>query len=137
MYSLDPSSDAARHMKHLKADAKRINATEPSRPLPTWHYLQLDGRAITAAHVGGEPIEFVYMDAAHRLEESRATFQALVPLLSDSAIVAVHDTGVWSKAWLDENQPATTYRFGRWLTREEANETWRVGPVHRAPTGEE
>jgi predicted O-methyltransferase YrrM len=139
LYSFDPAADSARYMRQLRRLAKQINASSSGPPLPTWVYQQLDGRAIQPAHVGGATghVDFVFLDAGHRLEDNKMIFKALVPLLTDRAVVAIHDTGFWSKTWLDRQRINTTWRFGRWLTPREAHETWRVGDVHHGQQGEE
>lgn len=47
-------------------------------------------------------IDFVFFDAAHLLRLNTETFSKTLPHLSPSAIVAVHDTGLWDKRYLKE-----------------------------------
>ena len=51
-----------------------------------------------------------------------------MPLLADDAVVAIHDTGYWSKAFLDAH-PSPEAR---------ADPLWRPGPVRRSgPLGKD
>lgn len=45
-------------------------------------------------------VDFVFLDAAHDLELNQRTWQLLHPHLSEEAIVAIHDTGTWSRKHL-------------------------------------
>jgi len=49
--------------------------------------------AVTAEDLDGRTADFVFIDAGHALELNQATFARLLPLLSERAIVAIHDTG--------------------------------------------
>ena len=40
-------------------------------------------------------VDFVFIDASHDLELNKETFKQLIPLLTNKAIIAVHDTGTW------------------------------------------
>lgn len=42
-------------------------------------------------------IDFIFIDASHDIELNKQTFIKLLPLLTDEAIIAVHDTGTWCK----------------------------------------
>lgn len=45
--------------------------------------------------VGLKNVDFVFLDASHYLDLNIKTFEQLVPVLSEKAIIAVHDTGTW------------------------------------------
>jgi hypothetical protein len=136
LFSFDPAPDAAAYMRTMRLEGQRINASS-TQPLPSWTYAQLDGRRISPMHVEFRLVDFAFLDAAHDLERNRAIFRRLQPLFAEDATFVLHDTGVWSKQWLDAHPPNTTWRFGRWLKQREADATWRVGRVQRTPTGEE
>lgn len=45
-------------------------------------------------------VDFVFLDASHELSLNKKTFQQLLPCLSPTAIIAIHDTGTWpSNVW--------------------------------------
>lgn len=87
--------------------------------------------------VFNEEVDFVFFDCTHDLEMNKRTLEKTLPLLSEAAIIAVHDTGLWNKAlfqkphcrfvtrkpdnWLDNHtfQPHQEERkFVNWILRE-------------------
>jgi len=44
-----------------------------------------------------EEIDFLFLDASHEYESNKKIFENFYPHLSYKAVVAVHDTGPWSK----------------------------------------
>ena len=52
---------------------------------------------IRAEDVDNRSIDFVLLDASHDLAMNRETFTRIEPLLAPRAILAVHDTGAWSR----------------------------------------
>ena len=48
---------------------------------------------VTAGDLDGRPADLVFIDGAHDLALNKATFERLLPLLSERALIAVHDTG--------------------------------------------
>lgn len=40
-------------------------------------------------------IDFVFIDASHEIELNKETFKKLLPLLTEKAIIIIHDTGSW------------------------------------------
>lgn len=63
------------------------------------------------ADVGCEPIDFLFFDGTHEFEVNCATFRSVLPSLSPHAIVAIHDTGLWSL-------PATPTLHSSWATHD-------------------
>ncbi len=49
------------------------------------------------ADIGNRQIDFAFFDAAHELELNTETFRRIVGHLSDEAMIAVHDTGLWHR----------------------------------------
>src|SRR3954465_5585196 len=68
-------------------------------------------------HVGGGPVDLVFLDASHDLELNQRTFERLRALLTDDAIVAVHDTGTWPRRFMQDlhRQHAAHEGDGGWL----------------------
>lgn len=48
---------------------------------------------LTPDDLDGRQADFVFLDASHDLSLNKQTFDALVPMMADDAILAVHDTG--------------------------------------------
>lgn len=69
------------------------------------------------ADLGGQHADFVFIDAAHRLDLNQETFRRLLPALAPDAIVAVHDTGLWARPFfLPKHHSYAQGRDERWLT---------------------
>jgi predicted O-methyltransferase YrrM len=67
--------------------------------------------ALTSEDVEGRAADLVLLDASHDLALNQRTFERLLPLLAERAIVAVHDTGTIPRAlvpkghwWLQSDQ---------------------------------
>lgn len=71
--------------------------------------------------IGNREIDLCFLDASHELELNLRTFDLIRPRLSETAIVAVHDTGVWHRRFFKENHRAFTISnttHGRWIDAE-------------------
>jgi predicted O-methyltransferase YrrM len=64
---------------------------------------------IGAADVDGRPVDFLFIDASHDLEINRRTFAAIEGLLAPRAVVAVHDTGAWTREAVNLAPQAVQY----------------------------
>lgn len=51
--------------------------------------------------VSEKDIDFIFFDASHDLEINQKTFQNIEKNLTEQAIIAVHDTGLWNEMVLD------------------------------------
>jgi predicted O-methyltransferase YrrM len=71
--------------------------------------------------IGRRLVDFVFIDASHNLELNQKTFQAILPSLSETAIIGVHDTGAWAKEHFGEAHKkfADDNKSGKWLTGNE------------------
>lgn len=49
------------------------------------------------AHINQQKIDFVFFDAAHELDLNQTTFRKIVDHLAAEGMVAIHDTGLWSR----------------------------------------
>ncbi|MAT71870.1 MAG: hypothetical protein CMJ58_20395 [Planctomycetaceae bacterium] len=108
LVSFDVSDVSARH-------ARRAFGSKPN-----FRFLHKSQTDFTTADVDDRPVDLVFFDAAHDLELNQATWRALLPALTPEAIIAIHDTGLWSRehflplhaefaaqhpdAWLDEQR---------------------------------
>jgi len=61
------------------------------------------GEEITSEDFSGDKVGFAFIDTGHMPNMTKNCFEKLLPVLTDDAIVAIHDTGVWGKKFLDEN----------------------------------
>lgn len=67
--------------------------------------------------IGHRKIDLVFFDAAHDLAPNQETFAKVLPHLSESALIVIHDTGAWTTTGLTDlhrefisklNPPRTT-----------------------------
>lgn len=142
-YSFDPNPAPGAKMA-LARLASRLNSTDAARgTLPTWHFRKLDARQLLPEHVDGRTLDFVFFDAGHRYATNVDIFRALRPLLSDGAIIAIHDTGYYSKAFIDaslaasSNRSRHTFRYGRFWSAEQAAAYWHAGELRQTTDGHE
>jgi predicted O-methyltransferase YrrM len=71
--------------------------------------------------IGNREIDLCFLDASHELELNLRTFELIRPRLSDTAVVAVHDTGVWHRRFFRDEHRAftnTNRTHGRWIDAE-------------------
>ena len=71
------------------------------------------------ADIDNRQIDFAFLDASHDLTHNTATFKRLLPSLGPSAIIAVHDTGIWNRKFFSPKLDAIVKQMdGKWLTEE-------------------
>jgi len=92
----------------------RMHELQLQMPASKYKFLEKSGESMNATDLEGRQVDFGFIDASHVLQNNQAIWRTLVPLLSDTAVVAIHDTGFWSKQYLDQHQ---------------AGKDWRPGPV--------
>jgi predicted O-methyltransferase YrrM len=71
--------------------------------------------------IGNREIDLCFLDASHDLDLNLKTFELIRPHLSETAIVAVHDTGVWHRRFLKDEHRAfisSNMGRGRWIDAE-------------------
>lgn len=73
------------------------------------HFRLKSQNEVSAEDVDSRPVDFVFFDASHDLAINQATFARLEGLLSARAIVAVHDTGTWTRESLVGAPKSTAY----------------------------
>mmetsp|Transcript_22929 Transcript_22929/g.64021 ORF Transcript_22929/g.64021 Transcript_22929/m.64021 type:complete len:373 (+) Transcript_22929:49-1167(+) len=105
VHSFDPFPQAGAAAK-LSAEASRLGR----------HFVfhQKRGEELSSADLGGATIDFAFIDPAHIENQSQTIFDNMLPHLAANAIVAVHDTGVWGKAYIDEHKDESKVR--EWLS---------------------
>ena len=91
--------DSVVHSYDIKDSAATIARTFERR-YPNFHFHGKSQTEFARADIGGDLVDFVFLDAAHSLELNQTTWRNLEPALADNAIVAVHDTGTWSRQHL-------------------------------------
>lgn len=109
-YDIDPRSEdvAKRCFGHFK----------------NFHFLRKSQSEFSAADIGGRRIDFCFIDASHDLALNLRTFELIQPQLADSAVIAIHDTGVWHKKFFRDNHRAFAEspngkRVGKWIDDEQ------------------
>lgn len=71
----------------------------------------------TPSDIDNRIIDFVFFDAAHLLHLNTETFNKILPSLSPTAIIAIHDTGLWEKKYLtDQHHTHINAANSKWLT---------------------
>jgi predicted O-methyltransferase YrrM len=89
---------------------------------PNFTFHRTSQTDIEPAHVGGEPIDLVFLDAAHDLELNQRTWERLQTMLAPRATIAVHDTGTWSRKRMlaqHDAYAATAGTQAGWLSDDE------------------
>lgn len=56
---------------------------------------------VTSGDIDGRQADLVFLDASHELGLNQRTFERLVTLMSDRAILAVHDTGAVPRRFME------------------------------------
>jgi predicted O-methyltransferase YrrM len=55
--------------------------------------------------IGCRSIDFVFLDCSHLFRTNQECIRRFMPCMSESGIVAIHDTGVWTReAWMNSPQ---------------------------------
>lgn len=72
------------------------------------------------ADINNQKIDLVFFDAAHDLALNQETWKKVLPHLSASALVAIHDTGTWNRDHLREvHSTFIAKENGVWLNEQE------------------
>jgi predicted O-methyltransferase YrrM len=98
LLALPPSS--VLYSFDVTPEDERLAATDFSR-YRNFKFRRKSQDEIRAADFECLPIDLVLLDASHEVDVNIRTFEALEGLLSDDAIICVHDTGAWSRACFD------------------------------------
>jgi len=98
LLALPPSS--VLYSFDVTPEAERLAATDFSR-YRNFKFRRKSQDEIRTADFDRLPIDLVLLDASHEIDVNIRTFEALEGLLSDDAVICVHDTGAWSRACFD------------------------------------
>lgn len=91
-----------------------------SKRFPNFKFVEVSQEALRPEDFGGQALDMVFFDASHVTELNQKTFEILLPYLSETALVAVHDTGVWKKSVMTRlhREYAGKVADGVWLDEE-------------------
>jgi len=107
LYSYDIDEDSIRRAEREFSFERRFTFVGKSQT------------AFEACDVGGEPIDFVFFDAAHELELNIETFTRMVAHLAPEAMIAIHDTGLWQRRHFTPiHATFTREHAGEWVSDE-------------------
>jgi len=72
-------------------------AFEKIKEIENCFLLVKDCQEFSVEDVKNRPIDLCFLDAAHILEINKKCIRKFIPHMSDTGIIAIHDTGAWSK----------------------------------------
>lgn len=78
-----------------------------------FNYCIKDQRNFKITDLVNDKIDFIFLDATHKFECNKITFEKILPYLTDNCIIMVHDTGYWNKKFMLELHFAFTK--GKWI----------------------
>ena len=111
IYSYDVLDECLRRARTELAFADQFTFVHKSQN--EFHHSDIDFR----------PIDFVFFDGAHDLQINIETFQRIRPHLTEQAIIAIHDTGLWVRDYIRKPQSELMEREpsplkGCWITND-------------------
>lgn len=110
--------DALLFSYDVDADSRKRAETEFTFD-PRFRFVAKSQTDFDPADTGGREIDFVFFDAAHELDLNQETFRRILPHLTDEAMLAVHDTGVWNRShFAPIHETFTREMPGAWLDAE-------------------
>jgi len=86
-------------------DVSEESATRARRELgfdSRFKFLHKSQTDFDESDIDSRSIDLAFFDAAHDLDLNQKTFLKVLPQLSPSAMVVVHDTGLWSKPFFSQ-----------------------------------
>lgn len=90
------------------------------RGYKNFHFFHKSQDAFSPEDIEGKKIDFAFIDGAHDEAINQRTFKAILPHLSETAIIAVHDTGTWNKKhFLPIHQEYAARMPENWLNKDE------------------
>ncbi|MGI8604617.1 MAG: O-methyltransferase [Verrucomicrobiales bacterium] len=102
----------------IKPESK-VRAESEFAHFRNFQYIEKSQAEFDPSDLRGEKADFVFIDASHDLELNQATFARLLPALSPMAIIAVHDTGLWHRAYfLAKHHAYAAGKEERWLSKD-------------------
>ena len=79
------------------AEASAAIAQEAFGDIRNFVFHRISQDEIAPEHVDHRTVDLAFLDASHDLDLNRRTFERLAPMLAPRAVLAVHDTGAWSR----------------------------------------
>ena len=88
-----------------------------------FHFIRKSQIDFAPADIQNRPIDLCFMDASHNTSINLKTFDLIHPHLSDTALLAIHDTGLWHRKFFKSRHHAyadSDYgrSIGEWLDAE-------------------
>ena len=101
-------------------DVSKRTATRFFSRYSNFRYIHKSQTEFDATDIQCMRVDLLFMDASHSLASNIKTFELVRPVLTDNAVIAIHDTGTWSKQHMRavHNAFAATRR-DQWLSDEE------------------
>jgi Methyltransferase domain len=107
LYSYDIDSESIQRAKSEFSFDKRF------------HFIGKSQTDFAPEDIGHQKIDFVFFDAAHELDLNIQTFQRIIDQLDPEAMLAVHDTGLWQRAYFSPIHETFTREMpGEWETED-------------------
>jgi hypothetical protein len=101
-------------------DSAAASASKYSAKYPQFHFIKKSQEMFSPEDIERRLVDFLFIDAAHRLPLNQKTFLALLPSLAENALIAVHDTGTWHrKHFLAAHANFAKRKPKHWLNSEE------------------
>jgi predicted O-methyltransferase YrrM len=78
----------------------------------------------SSSDIGSRKIDLCFLDASHDLRQNLRTFELVRPHLAETAIIAVHDTGVWPRRFFKSQHHSYVNseagkQSGQWIDEEQ------------------
>lgn len=87
---------------------------------PSFRFARKSQVEISGADVDRQPVDLVFLDAAHDLALNQQTFERVVELMSSDALLLVHDTGTWHRsAFASAHARAASEQARHWIGPDE------------------
>lgn len=83
---------------------------------PRFQLVQKSQQEFHPADIGFQSIDFLFFDGTHECKVNSDTFRSVLPSLAPQAIVAVHDTGLWSLPAAPVLPASWATQDGGWLS---------------------
>jgi len=97
-----------------------IIANAEFKNVDNFQFLKKSQTDFSPNDINNEIIDFVFLDASHEIEHNKMTWAAIYPSLSETAIIAVHDTGTWHRSFFGHVQTQfAEKKEDRWITPDE------------------
>ncbi len=90
------------------------------RQFKNFRFIKKSQADFSPSDIDNRQIDLCFLDASHDLTLNLKTFELVRPHLSERAVFAVHDTGIWHRKFFTEGHQAFTAsilgrKTGRWI----------------------